>query len=75
VAAGAEHLPVLRQFTGCRMVVDIGANRGQFARVARQCFPAARIVSFEPLPAPLYRDVHATLRYLAGLLARKPASM
>ncbi len=52
VAAGAEHLPVLRQFAGCRMVVDIGANRGQFTLVARQCFPNARVVSFEPLPGP-----------------------
>jgi FkbM family methyltransferase len=59
VAAGAEHLPVLRQFAGCRMVVDIGANRGQFALVARHSFPAARIVSFEPLagPAAVFRRV------------------
>ncbi len=61
VAAGAEHLPVLRQFRDCRTVVDIGANRGQFALVARQCFPAARIVSFEPLPGPaaVFRRVFA----------------
>jgi FkbM family methyltransferase len=36
----------------CRTVVDIGANRGQFALVARHCFPEARILSFEPLPGP-----------------------
>ena len=61
VAAGAEHLPVLRQLAGCQTVVDIGANRGQFALVARQCFPAARIVSFEPLPGPaaIFRRVFA----------------
>jgi FkbM family methyltransferase len=61
VAAGAEHLPVLRQLTGCRTIVDIGANRGQFALVARHCFPAARIVSFEPLPGPaaIFRRVFA----------------
>ncbi|MFZ2628318.1 MAG: FkbM family methyltransferase [Rugosibacter sp.] len=61
VAAGAEHMSALRQLAGCRMVVDIGANRGQFALVARQCFPAARIVSFEPLPGPaaIFRRVFA----------------
>lgn len=33
------------------LVVDVGANRGQFALFARHCWPRARIVSFEPLPA------------------------
>lgn len=44
-----------------RTVVDIGANRGQFALVARHCFPEARIVSFEPLTGPVatYRAVFA----------------
>ena len=61
VAAGVEHAVVLRQLAGCRMVVDIGANRGQFALVARQCFPSARVVSFEPLPEPaaIFRRVFA----------------
>lgn len=52
VAAGAEHLNVLRGLTGVRMIVDVGANRGQFALVARYCFPDARIVAFEPLAGP-----------------------
>jgi FkbM family methyltransferase len=34
------------------MVLDIGANRGQFALVVRRSFPKARIISFEPLPVP-----------------------
>jgi FkbM family methyltransferase len=40
-------------------VVDIGANRGQFALVARYCFPEARIISFEPLtePARLFQEI------------------
>lgn len=32
------------------LVVDVGANRGQFALFARHLWPAARIISFEPLP-------------------------
>lgn len=61
VAPGVEHAAVLRQLADCQTVVDIGANRGQFALVARQCFPAARVVSFEPLPGPavVYRAVFA----------------
>jgi FkbM family methyltransferase len=50
VAAGVEHEVVLRGID-CRTVVDIGANRAQFALVARRCFSHARIISFEPLPA------------------------
>jgi FkbM family methyltransferase len=61
VAAGAEHADVLRSMPGLRTIVDVGANRGQFALTARHCFPEARIVSFEPLarPAATYRAVFA----------------
>jgi FkbM family methyltransferase len=31
-------------------VIDVGANRGQFAEAALRCFPFARVISFEPLP-------------------------
>lgn len=31
-------------------IVDAGAARGQFALVARRCYPKARIACFEPLP-------------------------
>lgn len=60
-AAGVEHTVVLRQLARCRMVMDIGAYRRQFALAARQCFPAARIVSFEPLlgPAAIFQRVFA----------------
>jgi FkbM family methyltransferase len=59
VAAGVEHARVLRNLGSVRTVVDIGANRGQFALAARHCFPEARIFSFEPLagPAAMYRAV------------------
>jgi len=50
VGAGVEHERVLSGLD-CRTVVDIGANRGQFALVARRRLPQARILSFEPLPA------------------------
>lgn len=61
VAAGVEHRIVLRQLGEIRTVVDIGANRGQFALAARWCFPSTRIVSFEPLlkPVEVYRSVFA----------------
>jgi len=58
VGAGIEHELVLHNLE-CRSVVDIGANRGQFALVARHCFPDAVIISFEPLhnPAAIFRKV------------------
>jgi FkbM family methyltransferase len=57
-AAGVEHGPVLRKLR-CKTVVDIGANRGQFALVAHRYFPEAAIFSFEPLPgaAKIFRRV------------------
>ncbi len=60
VAASAEHLASLSSLA-FETVVDIGANVGQFALLARRLFPQARIVSFEPLPAPAatFRGVFA----------------
>jgi FkbM family methyltransferase len=54
VAAAIEHEPLLRSLKFAS-VVDIGANRGQFSLVARQCYPTARIFAFEPLLAPANR--------------------
>lgn len=51
VAAGAEHRRALGRLSP-RTVVDVGANRGQFALFARHCFPGARIIALEPLPTP-----------------------
>lgn len=50
VLAGADHRRVLAG--GFASVVDIGANRGQFALAVRHWSPQARVFSFEPLPGP-----------------------
>lgn len=58
VAAAIEHQRLLNSIN-CSTIVDIGANRGQFALVARHCFPNSIIISFEPLsePAGKFRKV------------------
>jgi FkbM family methyltransferase len=58
VAAAVEHEPLLKSLR-FNTVVDIGANRGQFALAARHCNPQARIIAFEPLvgPANKFRKV------------------
>lgn len=57
VLAGAEHRRVLRR--KFNTVVDIGANRGQFALAARRWTPEARVIAFEPLdgPAAIFQGV------------------
>ena len=49
VAASVEHEALLRLIGPLDYIVDIGANRGQFALLSRHLFPGAKIVSFEPL--------------------------
>jgi FkbM family methyltransferase len=60
VAASTEHhhdpLP-----PDLRTVIDVGANRGQFAVVARERWPAAKLICFEPLP-----QAAAVLRRVVG---------
>ena len=76
-AAGTEHGLVL-QGINSNFIVDVGANRGQFALVARKVFPKARILSFEPLAEPIqtlrkYLIVIMMSRCIPLLLAeRKP---
>ena len=41
VAAAIEHEPLLKSLR-FETIVDIGANRGQFALVSRHCFPRRR---------------------------------
>ncbi len=65
VAAAVEHeridLP-----SDVRTVIDVGANRGQFALVAARRWPSARLICFEPLPT--------AGRQLAIVLADLPAA-
>lgn len=58
VAAAVEHEKMLSSLS-CSVIVDVGANRGQFALVARKVFPGSYIYSFEPLegPAKKYKSV------------------
>ena len=48
VAATIEHRGCLSRYAP-RTVVDIGAHKGQFALLALEIFPSARVYSFEPL--------------------------
>jgi FkbM family methyltransferase len=49
---------------GLKSILDIGANTGQFAELAREIVPEARIYSFEPLA-----ECHAELSAKLGRLA------
>ena len=54
VVPGVEHGAA---FVGLEFatVLDVGANKGQFAAFARHRWPAARVICFEPLPGPRAR--------------------
>lgn len=59
VMAGVEHRSIFLQ--PFATVIDIGANRGQFALVARE-YGCKKIISFEPLPeaASVFRELFAS---------------
>lgn len=54
IGAGIEHEALLRELD-VRTVVDVGANKGQFALLALELFPQAQVHAFEPLAAPFAR--------------------
>lgn len=60
VAASTEHDAVLASIAP-PIVVDVGANRGQFSLAVRHLHAGARIIAFEPLPGPaaIFRGVFA----------------
>lgn len=47
---GLKKLPI-------KTIIDVGANKGQFAGIAENIFPEAHIYSFEPIPEP-YRALN-----------------
>ena len=57
VIAGVEHRPILDN--RLNTIVDIGANRGQFALACWKWAPNAKVISFEPLntPATVYEKI------------------
>jgi len=59
VAPAIEHSGVLRSLA-VDGVLDVGANRGQFALACRRCLPEVPIVAFEPIPdeARVFLKVH-----------------
>ena len=61
VAASVHREPVLRLLCSLDLIVDIGANRGQFSLLSRYYNHTARIIAFEPQlsPAETYRRVFA----------------
>lgn len=54
VAATVDHDAVLRD-QRFATILDVGANKGQFAAYALWRWPQARLVCFEPLPGPRAR--------------------
>lgn len=58
VAISIEHREALSSRTFAT-VIDVGANRGQFALFARLTYPHARVICFEPLPEAIqcFREI------------------
>ncbi|KAA2239906.1 FkbM family methyltransferase [Chitinophaga agrisoli] len=55
-----HHIPQLN------MIIDAGANQGQFAIAASHYYPHAHIHSFEPLP-DVYRTLQQNTRKISGI--------
>ncbi|MQP68441.1 FkbM family methyltransferase [Niveispirillum sp. SYP-B3756] len=52
IGAADQHVPVLRALAPSpSLIVDVGANRGQFLLAALQACPQARLIAIEPQPS------------------------
>ena len=51
-APGLEHRAILQKTRKVKTVIDIGANKGQFALFANYFYPGADIFCFEPIKSP-----------------------
>jgi FkbM family methyltransferase len=62
VAPSIEHRDVLSGID-CDLIVDAGANRGQFSLISRMVKPGVPVIAFEPIPteAEVYRRVTSSL--------------
>lgn len=58
VVPAIEHRPVLARLD-CDVILDVGANRGQFSLISRIVKPEIPVVAFEPIPseAEIFRRV------------------
>lgn len=64
-----------RAGTDVRLILDVGANDGGFARVARRLFPAASIYCFEPLPRARARLERWACRQASGKIHIVPLAV
>lgn len=56
VGAADQHVPVLRALRPSpALIVDVGANRGQFLLAALEACPTARMIAIEPQPSACNR--------------------
>lgn len=60
VVPAIEHRPVLARLD-CDVILDVGANCGQFSLISRLANPGVPIIAFEPIPseAEIFRRVTA----------------
>jgi FkbM family methyltransferase len=75
-AAAVEHEALLHQLAPAT-VIDVGANKGQFALAARRALPQAILHAFEVLPGPLAilrRNLSGDAHFTAHALALSDAA-
>lgn len=74
-----QHTLIGLKTMSVRSIIDVGANSGQFARVARQHFPQANLFCFEPLPGPFrelsdWAGTHPDVRIFNVALGEQPCT-